>query len=153
MYPNGVRVNRKSTLVRYVSRATGPSLCLNPAFYHRRYVILIGYSRSRGDAWVNSTFEVLVQGSEPSPYHVTFRREGDRLTATCTCAGAAARQLCKHRLALLSGDGTAIVSDNAASIQQLPAMLAGEETEAKIEEAKRLAHAARKALARIMLGL
>jgi hypothetical protein len=163
MYLIQGRVNYKSTPCGYVSRGTMPRLCLNRMFYHHRYLLLIGYSRVEGAGIMEVALEFLVQGSEPEPYHVTFRRTGEQLIAGCTCAGAAAHQLCKHRLALLAGDVTAVVSGNAAAVQQLPAVMAGTalelaygrviETERGVEAAKRLAHAARKALGRIMQGL
>ena len=58
-----------------------------------------------------------VRGSQPEPYTVVFIREGDRLTGSCTCEGAASGQNCKHRLALLNGDVSAVVSGAEAGAE------------------------------------
>ena len=55
----------------------------------------------------------LVQGSAAEPYKVTFskRTEGN-LTAHCTCPAGKVGMHCKHRMNILLGDVTDIVSKN-----------------------------------------
>lgn len=53
-----------------------------------------------------------VKGSSPEPYEVTFIKDGDSLTALCSCPAGEFGNFCKHRIAILDGNGKAIVSDN-----------------------------------------
>lgn len=43
-----------------------------------------------------------------APYLVEFMRDGDRISATCSCAVGLLGQLCKHRFGLLAGDTSKI---------------------------------------------
>lgn len=63
-----------------------------------------------------------VQGSQPEPYTVTFRKEGRNITATCTCQAGRNKMYCKHRLNLLVGDVTNLVSDNLQDVGLLMEM-------------------------------
>lgn len=54
----------------------------------------------------------LVQGSSPEPYEVAFIKKGETVAVLCSCPAAQNGRHCKHRLALIDGDGTAIISDN-----------------------------------------
>lgn len=100
-----------------------------------------------------------VQGSSPDPYFVTFKRS-DGLYATCTCGAGAQNKACKHRLNILSGDDTGIVSDNKAYIATVRGWLEGTalaralqavaEATAEQDAAKKRTDAAKKALDRIM---
>jgi uncharacterized Zn finger protein len=102
----------------------------------------------------------LVQGSESDPYRVVFRRIEDNFTATCTCKGAEMGQVCKHRVNLLKGDITGLVSGNSDQLNHLPEMFAGTdverayekliEAEATVEAAKLEFSRCKKALARAM---
>lgn len=76
--------------------------------------------------------EFLVQGSEPEPYHVVFRRRGRNLTALCTCKAGMTGIHCKHRLRLLRGDTENLVSDNPDDAQVLTGWLKGTDVEAAI---------------------
>jgi len=103
----------------------------------------------------------LVQGSEPKPYQVMFRREGDNFTATCTCRAGEVGQVCKHRMGLLKGESTGLVSENGDQLTQLAGMFIGTdverafeklvEAELALEEAKLKFAKRKKALARAML--
>ena len=57
--------------------------------------------------------EFLVQGSDPTPYKVTFTIDQGDTKATCTCKAGLIGILCKHRLSLLDGEKGALVSDNS----------------------------------------
>jgi hypothetical protein len=102
----------------------------------------------------------LVQGSEPDPYRVMFRREGANFTATCTCRGGEMGQICKHRLNLLKGEAGALVSGNSEQLIRLPEMFVGtdveqafeklDEAETTLERAKSEVSKRKKALARAM---
>jgi hypothetical protein len=48
--------------------------------------------------------EFLVQGSDPLPYKVIFKKDGGDLKATCTCKAGSNGILCKHRLSILDGE-------------------------------------------------
>jgi hypothetical protein len=106
------------------------------------------------------TIQFLVQGSATEPYKVTFQREGKILSAFCTCPAGASGQYCKHRLSILQGRATGVVSDNVAEARTVAAWLPGTDVEAAmealfaaerdLERAKSAAAAARKDLARTM---
>ena len=78
--------------------------------------------------------EFLVQGSAPEPYHVLFQKNGTNLTATCTCPAGEIGQYCKHRLRILAGETTGIISDNAASVPEVQSWLPGSDVEAAFSE-------------------
>ena len=69
--------------------------------------------------------EFQVQGSEPSPYRVVFRRNGSELKARCSCRAGANGQLCKHRLSILNGDASAVVSENSEQVPEVASWLLG----------------------------
>lgn len=75
-----------------------------------------------------------VQGSEPEPYRVMFRREGNNFTATCTCRGGEMGQVCKHRLNLLKGEIGSLVSGNGEQLARLPEMFVGTDVEKAFEK-------------------
>lgn len=103
----------------------------------------------------------LVQGSEPEPYRVMFRREGRNFTATCNCRGGEMGQICKHRMNLLKGETVGLVSGNGDQLIHLPGMFSGTDAELafeKLVEAEAAVDAARaefsrrkKAFARTLL--
>lgn len=73
------------------------------------------------------TFQVAGSGAEP--YTVTLAREGQNLTAKCTCMAGKKGMMCKHRLALLSGDSSGVVSSNAAEVAHVAGWLIGSDVE------------------------
>ena len=104
----------------------------------------------------------LVQGSVPDPYEVTFQRDGERLSAACTCPAGQLGQHCKHRLRILAGDDEAIVSGNIPDVATVVGWLPGTHLEAAIadlreaedqaEQAKRIVTAAKRKLGRVLQG-
>ena len=102
----------------------------------------------------------MVQGSEPEPYRVVFRREAANFTATCTCRAGEVGQVCKHRVNLLKGETNGLVSGNSGQLSHLPGMFAGTdvarafeklaEAEVALEVAKTEFMKRKKALARAM---
>jgi hypothetical protein len=103
-----------------------------------------------------------VQGSSTEPYLVTFIRDAEGLIATCTCAAGSMGQHCKHRLAILTGDATSLVSDNGTEIATVTEWLVGsalsvalaelEAAEQQLEAAKRAVASAKKRLSRAFSG-
>lgn len=67
--------------------------------------------------------EFLVQGSAPEPYRVSFWRVGDNVKSSCTCRAGKNGLACKHRIALLDGDVTNLVSANLGDFEHLKRML------------------------------
>lgn len=105
----------------------------------------------------------LVQGSAEEPYEIVFDKEGDRVTATCSCPAGVkgpTGQSCKHRIGILRGDTDGIVSANIEDVKIVQGWIAGSdieievhklaEGEAELERAKKKVAAAKKALAKVM---
>jgi hypothetical protein len=78
--------------------------------------------------------EFLVQGSEPSPYKVIFKRIGADIKATCSCRAGVNGLLCKHRLSILDGDKGAVVSENANQVAEVASWLEGSNLAEAISE-------------------
>lgn len=103
-----------------------------------------------------------VQGSSADPYLITFIKDGDGLVATCTCAAGEVGQSCKHRLAILNGDASAVVSENRADAEIVAGWIPGTPlasalealatAERQLEEAKRGVSVARKRLSHALMG-
>jgi len=75
-----------------------------------------------------------VKGSSKEPYEITFIKDGDSLAALCTCPAGQFGNLCKHRVAILDGDASAIVSDNADDMSKVVEWLPGTDVEASLLE-------------------
>jgi uncharacterized Zn finger protein len=100
-----------------------------------------------------------VQGSSPEPYVVRFVKSSE-LSVSCTCSAGQLGQACKHRLSILSGDLSAIVSDNEQDGHNVAQWLSGtrlaaalaavEAAEKELAVAKKRANDAKKALGRVM---
>jgi len=71
----------------------------------------------------------LIQGSAEEPYRVTFRKTGNNLSAYCTCPAGENGQHCKHRVNILCGITSRIVSDNEARVQVVTSWLPGTDVE------------------------
>lgn len=99
-----------------------------------------------------------IQGSAAEPYTTEFRKNGNNLSAWCTCPAGALGQHCKHRLRILSGDTEGIVSGNEQEVVKVVDWLAGtdvaaalvelNDAELRFEVAKRNVSFAKKKLAR-----
>jgi uncharacterized Zn finger protein len=75
-----------------------------------------------------------VKGSSADPYEVIFIKDGDSLTAICSCPAGQYSNFCKHRISILEGRFGAITSDNSDQAPQVVAWLAGTDVEAALEE-------------------
>lgn len=78
--------------------------------------------------------EFLVQGSAPDPYRVSFWRVGDNVQSSCTCQAGRNGLACKHRLNLLGGDITNVVSFDHETFARLQAMLEGSDVGSALRE-------------------
>ncbi len=104
--------------------------------------------------------EFLVQGSADEPYKVRFIKQGDNLSAYCTCPAGQNGMYCKHRFRILEGSTKGIVSSNPAEAATVQSWLQGtdvegamckvKQIESEAAEVKKRLSAAKKALARSM---
>ena len=78
------------------------------------------------------TFQV--KGSSAEPYELTFIKDGDSLTALCTCPAGQYGNFCKHRIAILDGNSKAIVSDNLDQVTTVVSWLQGTDVAAALTE-------------------
>ena len=76
----------------------------------------------------------LVKGSTPEPYEVTFIKDGDSLTALCTCPAGQFGNFCKHRISILDGNAGAIVSENADQVTTIVDWLQGTDVAAALAD-------------------
>ena len=101
-----------------------------------------------------------VKGSSAEPYEVRVIKDGDSLTALCSCPAGQYGNFCKHRISILDGDSRAIVSDNIDRVPTIIAWLEGtdvaaalaeiRETEKSADQPKSVLVAAKRKLARAM---
>ena len=75
----------------------------------------------------------LIQGSAPNPFRVCFRRDGERLSATCTCNAGVLGKLCKHRLGLMKGDPFGLVGGSAEQVSLIQELFKGTEGESAMK--------------------
>ena len=78
--------------------------------------------------------KILVKGSSSTPYELTFIKDGDSLTALCTCPAGSFGGLCKHRVAILDGDSGAVVGDDADKVSSVTQWLVGTDVETALKE-------------------
>jgi hypothetical protein len=106
--------------------------------------------------------EFLVQGSSEDPYRVTFERHGNQIISFCTCLAGENGTYCKHRLSILGGLDTGVVSANLDQVAIVASWLPGSNIDAKLAElavaernlqqAKNEVTKAKKKLAATMMG-
>ena len=75
-----------------------------------------------------------VKGSSPDPYELTFIKDGDSLTALCNCPAGTFGNLCKHRVAILDGDNSAVIEDDVGKTGTVVAWLVGTDVESALAE-------------------
>jgi len=56
--------------------------------------------------------KVIAKSSGDSPYTVSFFFEGTKVFANCTCKASEFNIMCKHRIALASGDPSMLYNQN-----------------------------------------
>lgn len=79
-----------------------------------------------------TTFKV--KGSKAEPYELTFIKDGESLTALCTCPAGEFGNVCKHRTNILDGKTAAITSGNEGEVAIIREWLAGSDVEAALNE-------------------
>ena len=84
---------------------------------------------------------ISVKGSSADPYEVTFIKDGDSLTALCSCPAGQYGNFCKHRISILDGNGDAIVSDNGDKVSTILEWLQGTDVAAALSEFRELEEA------------
>lgn len=106
--------------------------------------------------------EFEIQGSMPAPYNVSFEADDGVVHAFCSCEAGKKGASCKHRIALMDGDVTTLVSGNTVDVNRLKELLAGsslevaykevQEAAAMYEIAKKKLASAKKNLSKVMYG-
>ncbi len=81
---------------------------------------------------------ISVKGSSADPYEVTFIKDGDSLTALCSCPAGQYGNFCKHRISILDGNSDAIVSDNGDVVSTILEWLQGTDVAAALSEFREL---------------
>lgn len=81
----------------------------------------------------------MVQGSAEDPYEVTFLKQEDRLLVLCSCPAGTNRRHCKHRVAIMNGSASDVVSDNREELATVRDWLRGTAVEAALEALNRAA--------------
>jgi hypothetical protein len=109
---------------------------------------------------MTNEIKFIVQGSAPAPYHVLFKKNGTNLMASCTCPAGIVGQYCKHRIRIIFGDPSGIISDNLSDVSEIQNWVRGtdvekaflllQEAEQQLEEAKKQVSLSKKRLARVM---
>lgn len=67
----------------------------------------------------------VVRGSQGNEYQITLKKADNALVLNCTCAAALSGTWCKHRLALLAGDISALLSDNTQDMDSFKSLISG----------------------------
>jgi len=73
--------------------------------------------------------EFVISDTAGQIYQVAAKRSDDNLTITCSCPKGEQGDLCKHRLALLHGDGSGLVSNNPDDVLKLGDLIIGTDVE------------------------
>lgn len=104
---------------------------------------------------------IQVQGSQPGPYEVSFKRTGTGAIIKCTCQAGQLTNLCKHKVGLLTGDITDVV-EGADTLQSALAWVEGTpitaalaeyiNSETALDAAKKRNATAKKDLAKAMIS-
>lgn len=92
----------------------------------------------------------LVKGSSSDPYELTFIKDGDSLTALCSCPAGQYGNFCKHRISILDGDANAVVSNNPDQVDIVVEWLRGTDVAialAELRETEKAEGAPKSALA------
>lgn len=75
-----------------------------------------------------------VQGSAKEPYIVTFKKNGNNLSAYCTCPAGDNGQYCKHRFNIFGGITDGIVSGNEHEVDIVASWLSGTDVESALND-------------------
>ena len=75
---------------------------------------------------------IKVAGSATEPYELTFIKDGDSLTALCTCPAGEFGNICKHRINVLDGKTDAVSGDNEDEVSKIREWLIGTDVESAL---------------------
>jgi uncharacterized Zn finger protein len=75
------------------------------------------------------SLQFFVKGSSDEPYRLALSRSNAKLSFACSCPAGTKGSICKHRLAILAGDLSAVVDGNVTAEQTL-SFIAGSVLEA-----------------------
>ena len=78
--------------------------------------------------------DFVVKGSSSDAYEITFIKDGDSLTALCTCPAGQFGGPCKHRIAILDGNASGVTSDNADKVVTVTGWLEGSDVQVALSE-------------------
>ena len=67
----------------------------------------------------------IVLGSSGSEYEIVALRNGENFQMSCTCEAGQHGTCCKHRLALLDGEISSLLSGNHADLLELKQLVCG----------------------------
>lgn len=79
----------------------------------------------------------VVKGSKGDHYAVSFFGRDGVVTSTCSCMAGRVGQFCRHRIALLDGDVSDLVGDNAGDVVLLRDLVDGTELGLAYQDAVR----------------
>lgn len=77
---------------------------------------------------------IRVKGSSADPYETRFIKDASSLTALCTCPAGSFGNFCKHRIAILDGDASAVLEDDASKVATVVAWMDGTDVGAALAE-------------------
>jgi hypothetical protein len=72
-----------------------------------------------------SSLRFSILGSTGNVYEIAASRQGPRFTMNCTCEAAVNGLHCRHRMALLDGECTDLVSGNQEDVEKLKILFEG----------------------------
>lgn len=81
---------------------------------------------------VDQHYMFRVQGSAPDPYTIDITVSGDNMTAICTCPAGGFGKVCKHRVGLLYGEVSELVSGNESDVTALRDVLEGTDVQVRL---------------------
>lgn len=94
---------------------------------------------------MSQTIEFDVRDSALVECRVTFVKNGDNLSAFCTCEMGQREQYCAHRLDVLRGDTSSIVSDNIVQATSVGQWVVGTDVYSAMLEIEQWEHRAAEA--------
>ena len=77
---------------------------------------------------------IKVAGSAAEPYELTFIKDGDSLTALCTCPAGEFGNICKHRINVLDGETAAVLGADQDEVTRIREWLIGTDVESALNE-------------------
>lgn len=76
-----------------------------------------------------------IQGSSPEPYKVEFIKiQQSTFSAFCTCKAGQSGQNCKHRMQILKGDTSQLISDNIDDVKIIQSWVPNSDIEVLLNE-------------------